>query len=243
MASSLDANGHDLAMARASRERFLSRAIKVLLVDDQPLVRAGLARILGPDDFEVVGECSDGNEVSAAVERAQPDVVLMDARMKVVDGAEATRRLRAGPHSPPVLMITSFDDHETVALSLSAGANGFILKDARCEDLIRATKTVARGGAWLDAGVASQVMTAYRAIALAAVAGMQGGIDDLTERELAVLQLVGRGASNSEIADHLVISGSTVKSHVGHIFAKLGLRDRSAAIVYAFDHGLVQRQV
>jgi DNA-binding NarL/FixJ family response regulator len=213
---------------------------RVLLVDDQPLVRAGLVRILDPEpDLAVVGECEDGDEVGAAVDALEPDVVVMDVRMKRVDGAEATRRLRASrPDGPPVLALTTFDDDETVAAALGAGAAGFVLKDARGEDLVRAVRTVAAGGAWLDPQVAGRVLQAYRALALpreeqaARLAG-------LTAREHEVLALIGRGRSNSEIADDLFIGEGTVKTHVGHILAKLGLRDRAAAIVFAFDHGLV----
>jgi DNA-binding NarL/FixJ family response regulator len=133
--------------------------IRVLLVDDQPLVLAGLARILGPEpDLEIVGECTDGSEVPEAVERLHPDVVLMDIRMKRVDGAEATRRLHASPGAPPVLILTTFDDDEVVAAALSAGAAGFVLKDAPGEDLIRATKEVAAGNGWLDPAVTGRVV-------------------------------------------------------------------------------------
>jgi DNA-binding NarL/FixJ family response regulator len=214
--------------------------IRVLLVDDQPLVRAGLIRILGPEpDLEIVGECTDGAEVEAAVEELRPDVVLMDVRMKQVDGAEATRRLRQRPGAPPVLMLTTFDDDEVVAASLSAGAAGFILKDARGEDLVRATRAVAHGGGWLDPGIAPRVIATYRHRGLPrAIAAAR--LEELTARERDVLRLIARGATNPEIAEQLFISEGTVKTHVGHIFTKLGLRDRSAAIVFAFDHGLVQ---
>lgn len=213
--------------------------IRVLLVDDQPLVRAGLARILGPaEDLEIVGECSDGDEVLDAVASQRPDVVLMDVRMKRVDGAEATRRLRATSGGPPVLVLTTFDDDATVAAALAAGADGFIVKDAPGEDLVKATRVVAAGGGWLDPSVAPRVLATYRTSALPrATAGALAA--ELTERERDVLRLVARGATNAEIAAALVIGEATVKSHVGHIFTKLGFRDRAAAIVYAFDHGIV----
>jgi len=214
--------------------------IRVLLVDDQPLVRAGLARILGPEpDLEIVGECTDGDEVEAAIAAHSPDVVLMDVRMKRVDGAEATRRVRATDGAPPVLILTTFDDDQTVAAALAAGAAGFLLKDAPGEDLIRATRTVAGGGAWLDPGVAGRVLEAYRTTGLPR-AQSTARLAELTERERDVLALIGRGASNTEIGSQLFISEGTVKSHVGHIFTKLELRDRAAAIVFAFDHGLVE---
>ena len=211
---------------------------RVVLVDDQELVRTGLTRILRPrDGFAVVGECSDGSGVEALVDRCRPDVVVMDLRMKVVDGIEATRRLQARPEPPPVLVLTTFDDDELLSGALRAGAAGFALKDAPAEDLIRAVREVAGGGAWLDPSVTGRVLAAYRHGAPAARRDPE--LARLTPRELAVLALVGRGLSNAEVAAELVISELTVKSHIGHVFAKLGLRDRAAAIVYAFDHGIV----
>jgi DNA-binding NarL/FixJ family response regulator len=212
---------------------------RVLLVDDQELVRAGLRRILHPDEgFEVVGECEDGDEVEDAVHRLRPDVVVMDVRMKRVDGAEATRRLGARADAPPVLVLTTFDDDEVLSAALRAGAAGFQLKDAPGEEIMRSTRVVAEGGAWLDPAVTGRVLTTYRSTAPAdedAVAR----VEQLTPRELDVLRMMGRGASNTEIAEELFVSEATVKSHIGHIFTKLDLRDRAAAIVFAFDHGLV----
>jgi len=214
--------------------------IRILLVDDQPLVRAGLVRILDPEpDLEIVGECADGDEVEAAIAAHAPDVVLMDVRMKRIDGAEATRRVRQGDGAPPVLILTTFDDDQTVAAALAAGAAGFLLKDAPGEDLIKATRTVGEGGAWLDPAVAGRILDAYRTIALPR-AQSTARLAELTDRERAVLAMIGRGASNTEIGKGLFISEGTVKSHVGHIFTKLDLRDRAAAIVFAFDHGLVE---
>jgi DNA-binding NarL/FixJ family response regulator len=211
---------------------------RVVLVDDQELVRTGLARILRPrGGFAVVGECSDGSGVEALVDACRPDVVVMDLRMKVVDGIEATRRLQARAEPPPVLVLTTFDDDELLSGALRAGAAGFALKDAPAEDLIRAVREVAGGGAWLDPSVTGRVLATYRHAAPAA--RHDPALARLTPRELAVLGLVGRGRSNAEVADELVISELTVKSHIGHVFAKLGLRDRAAAIVYAFDHGIV----
>jgi DNA-binding NarL/FixJ family response regulator len=213
--------------------------IRAVLVDDQPLVLAGLRRILGPRaGFEVVAECNDGAEVQAAVRSTRPDVVIMDARMKVMGGAEATRRLRADEDSPPVLILTTFDDDDVLSESLRAGASGFQLKDAPGEDLIRAARVVASGGAWLDPGVTARVLTAYRGTAAKLTSDRR--VEALSEREIEVLGCIGRGLSNTEIAETLTISEVTVKSHVGHIFTKLGLRDRAAAIVYAFDHGVVE---
>lgn len=214
--------------------------ITVLLVDDQPLVRAGLRMILGPaDGFEIIAECQDGLSALAAVARQRPDVVLMDVRMKGMDGVEATRRLRDQPDGPPVLVLTTFDDDEVLSAALRAGAAGFALKDAPAEDLIRATRAVARGDAWLDPSITGRVLANYRTGATHHPA-VTAKLAELTARELDVLRLIGRGASNQEIADGLVISEATVKTHIGHILAKLELRDRAAAIVFAFDHGLVQ---
>jgi DNA-binding NarL/FixJ family response regulator len=216
--------------------------IRVLLVDDQPLVRTGLRRILTVrDGFDVVAECSDGDEVEAAVDAHRPDLVIMDMRMKRMSGAEAIRRLRARAESPPVLMLTTFEDDEVLSASLRAGASGFQLKDAPGEDLIRSARTVAEGGAWLDPTVTARVLAAYRSAAPARNDAATAAAA-LTDREREVLALIGRGLSNAEIANELTISEVTVKSHVGHIFTKLDLRDRAAAIVFAFDHGIVEPQ-
>ena len=211
--------------------------VRVLLVDDQELVRSGLARILRRrDGFEIVAECADGDEVLAAVRAHAVDVVVMDLRMKRVDGIAATRELRSTPDAPPVLVLTTFDDDELLSGALRAGAAGFVLKDTPAEDLIRAVRTVAEGQAWLDPAVTARVLTAYR---LAPRPGSTAAFDDLTGRELEVLRAMARGLSNPEIATELFISELTVKSHVGRIFSKLDLRDRPAAIVLAHEHGLV----
>jgi DNA-binding NarL/FixJ family response regulator len=208
--------------------------ITVLLVDDQDLVRSGLRRILRrKDGFVVAAECADGDEVPAAVAQHRPDVVVMDLRMRRVDGIEATRRL-AG--RPPVLALTTFNEDELLSGALRAGAAGFVLKDSSAEELIRAVRAVARGDSYLDPAVTSRVLTTYRK----AAPGPRGtAIGELTTRELDVLTLIGQGLSNTEIADQLCISGVTVKSHIGRIFGKLDLRDRAAAIVYAYDNGIV----
>ncbi len=208
--------------------------IRVLLVDDQPLVRTGLRRILHEDEgFEIVGECDDGDEVETAVERLHPDLVVLDIRMKRVDGVEATRRLRARRDSPPILVLTTFGEDEVLSAALRAGASGFQLKDAPGEDLIRSARAVADGDGWLDPAVAGRVLQTYRT---AAPPGPPP--ERLTTREIEVLARLGRGATNLEIADALFVSEATVKSHISHIFTKLDLRDRAAAIVYAFDTGL-----
>ncbi|CAN5539575.1 response regulator transcription factor [soil metagenome] len=207
--------------------------IRVLLVDDQDLVRSGLRRILRrKDGFLIVDECADGDEVPAAVSAHQPDVVVMDLRMKRIDGIEATRRL-AG--APPVLALTTFNEDELLSGALRAGAAGFVLKDSSAEELIRAVRAVARGDSYLDPAVTSRVLSTYRR----SPAGTTSAVTELTARELDVLTLIGRGRSNSEIAGDLFISGVTVKTHIGRIFTKLNLRDRAAAIVFAYDHGIV----
>jgi DNA-binding NarL/FixJ family response regulator len=211
--------------------------IGVLLVDDQPLARAGLRRILEPQDgITVIGECEDGDQVVAAVARRRPDVVVMDVRMRRVDGAEATRRLMASPAAPPVLVLTTFDDDETVAAALGAGAAGFVLKDAPGEDIVRAVTTVAAGGSWLDPQVVGRVLATYRRVARPAG---PDGTEQLTSRELDVLRQVGTGATNAEVAAALHVSEATVKSHLGRVLSKLALRDRAAAIVFAHTHGMV----
>jgi DNA-binding NarL/FixJ family response regulator len=220
--------------------------IRVLLVDDQELVRTGLRGILRePFGFDVVGECADGREVSAAAAALAPDVVLMDVRMPFVDGVQATRELRRRDGSPPVLALTTFDDEEALAGMLRAGAAGFVLKGVPAEDLQRAVRAVADGGAWLDPAVTARVLAIYRSAAppAANAAGhrAQAGLDVLTSREREVLALIGRGKTNGEIAAELFVSEGTVKTHINHVFTKLQLRDRAAAVVFAFDHDLVGR--
>jgi DNA-binding NarL/FixJ family response regulator len=210
--------------------------VRVVLVDDQELVRSGLRRILRrKDGFEIVAECADGSEVPEAVATHRPDVVVMDLRMRNVDGIEATRRLRDDPGAPPVLVLTTFDDDELLSGALRAGAAGFLLKDSPAEDLVRAVRAVGSGQSMLDPSVTARVLAAYRSTPSPAA---DVAIAELTSREIDVLRLMARGLTNNEIAGELVISEVTVKSHIGRIFTKLDLRDRAAAIIYAFDHGL-----
>lgn len=213
--------------------------IRVLLVDDQQLVREGLRRILEPGGTcTIVGECDDGDQVVDAVARATPDVVVMDVRMRRVDGAEATRRL--GPGAPPVLVLTTFDDDETVAAALGAGAAGFVLKDAPGEDILRAVETVAGGASWLDPRVTGRVLAAYRSQQASRTPGGTDTVGALTPRERDVLAEVGTGATNAEVAAALHVSEATVKTHLGSLLVKLALRDRAAAIVFAHAHGLAR---
>jgi DNA-binding NarL/FixJ family response regulator len=213
--------------------------IRVVIVDDQPVVRAGVARILGPDDgFEVVAECDDGDEVVRAVATHLPDLVLMDVRMRRVDGVAATRLLRQAGDGTPVLILTTFDDDDALWGALDAGAEGFVLKDTTADDLLAAARAVAAGAAWLDPKVAPRVLQEFRTTVRPRLA-QAVRVDELTEREHDVLRLIARGATNGEIATALIVSEATIKSHVGSIFAKLGVRDRAAAIVFAYDHGIV----
>jgi DNA-binding NarL/FixJ family response regulator len=212
--------------------------IRVLLVDDQELVRTGLRGILRPQfGFEIAGELPDGSGVTEAVATLSPDVVLMDVRMPGVDGVQATRELRRSSDSPPVLALTTFDDDEVLAAMLRAGASGFVLKGVTVEDLQRAVRVVAEGGAWLDPSVTGRVLKVYRSAA--PPPGRDPGLDTLSSREREVLTLIGQGKTNAEIAAELVLGEGTIKTHVNHLFAKLRLRDRAAAVVFAFDHDLV----
>jgi len=208
--------------------------IRVLLADDQRVVREGLSMLVGLlPGIEVVGTAADGEEaVRLAVARA-PDVVLMDLRMPRVDGVEATRRLAVERPATRVIALTTFADEPTVLSALRAGARGYLTKDAGAEEIHRAILAVARGEAVLDAAIQHHVLAA----------AVEGGAadelpDGLTPREAEVLGLIGAGLTNTEIAAHLVVSAATVKSHVNHIFAKAGVRDRAQAVVYAYEKGL-----
>lgn len=217
----------------------MTDVVRVLLVDDQELVRTGLRGILRARfGFEIVGELPNGEGVVEAVASLEPDVVVMDVRMPRVDGVEATRRLREASEGPPVLVLTTFEDEEILAGALRAGAAGFLLKGVPAEDLQRAVRAVAAGNSWLDPAVTGRVLSAYRDGPAPALPGAE--VDILTPREREVLAMIGEGLSNTEIAAALTLGEGTIKTHVGHIFAKLGLRDRAAAVVFAFDHGLVQ---
>ena len=215
-------------------------AIRVLIADDQALVRAGLASILGSEPgIEVIAEAADGEEAVARAERLGPDVVLMDIRMPVCDGIEATRRLLAArPPGPRVLILTTFGDDEYVYAALTAGASGFLLKNAPPEQLIDAIRVLAAGEALLAPSVTRRLIEAFAR--LRPSASPPTGLDELTPRELEVLSLLGRGLSNAEIAAALVVESSTVKTHVHSILNKLHLRDRAQAVVAAYESGLVE---
>jgi DNA-binding NarL/FixJ family response regulator len=212
--------------------------IRIALADDQELVRAGFRMILsGEDDLLVVGEAADGAAAVELVERERPDVVLMDIRMPGLDGIEATRRIAAGGSEAHVLVLTTFDRDEYVYRSLEAGAAGFLLKTAPPARLIDAVRTVADGEALLAPSITRRLIEDYLRRPRPEA---QARLDDLTERELEVLRLLAEGLSNAEIAQRLVVSDATVKTHVNHVLSKLALRDRVQAVIYAYESGLVQ---
>ena len=213
--------------------------VRTAVVDDQALVRPGITRILGrPDGFDVVAECADGADLLRRLDGLVLDLVVMDVRMAGLDGIETTRRLRSRPDAPPVLVLTTFDEDEVLWGAIEAGAAGFVLKDAGAEEIITAARAVAAGAAWFDPAVTPRVLSAYRRTVAPARRAARL-LDQLTAREHEVLTHVARGATNAEIAGTLYLSEATVKSHIGAIFSKLGLRDQAAVIVYAFDHGVV----
>ena len=219
----------------------MTAPLRVLLVDDQRLVRTGLAMILdAEDDIEIVGEAGDGDAAVELARSRRPDVVLMDIRMPGTDGIEATRRLAGADAVDPVkvLILTTFDADELVYAALRAGASGFLLKDTPAPDLVQAVRVVADGQALLAPTVTRRLLDEFA----------QQGPDDtsdppdldvLTAREREVLLLVAEGLSNAEIAERLVVGETTVKTHVGRVLAKLGLRDRVQAVVLAYESGLV----
>ena len=214
--------------------------IRVLVADDQALVRAGFRAILEEqDDLEVVGEAEDGGQAVAISRELRPDVVLMDVRMPGVDGIEATHRLLRDGDAPRVLILTTFDLDEYVYEALKAGASGFLLKDAPRDQLVDAVRTVAAGEALLAPALVRRLIEDF-VRRPAPGAGSPAELRDLTERELEVLTLVARGLANAEIATRLFVSEATVRTHITHILAKLGLRDRVQAVVLAYESGLVR---
>ena len=218
-------------------------SIGVLIVDDQALVRAGFRMILeAQPDLEVVGEAADGLDAVEAARRLRPDVVLMDIRMPRLDGLEATRRLAGEGVQDPVrvLILTTFDLDEYVLSALRAGASGFLLKDVPPEDLVDAIKVVAAGDALLAPSVTRRLLDRFSSTLPDPAATRPAALDTLTARELEVLGLVARGMSNAEIAEHLVVSETTVKTHVGRLLYKLDLRDRVQAVVLAYETGIVR---
>jgi DNA-binding NarL/FixJ family response regulator len=218
--------------------------IRVLLADDQRVVREGLGTLLGLlDGIELVGTAADGEEAVALAGRHDPDVVLMDLRMPRVDGIEAIRRLAERGDRPRTIALTTYADDASVLGALRAGARGYLTKDAGAEQIRAAVEAVVRGEAALDPAVQHHVVAALAAPGVPPAGGDEGPDlpDGLTPREAEVLGLIAEGLTNSEIADRLVVSAATVKSHVNHIFAKAGVRDRAQAVVYAYEHGLAER--
>lgn len=210
--------------------------IRVVIADDQPLIRQGFRMILAAqDDIEVVGEASDGAEAVDIVRTTEPDVVLMDIRMPTMDGIEATRHLSEAR----VLILTTFGHDEYVVSALRAGASGFMLKDATPEELVRSVRVVAAGDALLAPAVTTRMVARFVAGSTELADSDDQRLRDLTEREIEVLKLIASGASNPEIAERLYISENTVKTHVSHLFAKLGLRDRVHAVLFALECGLL----
>ncbi|MFB6811490.1 response regulator [Streptomyces sp. NPDC056387] len=215
--------------------------IRVVVADDQELVRSGFAMILdAQDDIEVVAEAGDGAAAVAAVRELRPDVALLDVRMPVLDGIGACRTISAGT-SCRTVMLTTFDSDEYVYEALHAGASGFLLKDVRRDDLVHAVRVVAAGESLLAPSVARRLIEEYTAVTARPAAGALSAqrLEVLTARERETLLHLGRGLSNAEIAAALVVSEHTVKSHVGHVLAKLGLRDRIQAVICAYETGLI----
>jgi DNA-binding NarL/FixJ family response regulator len=216
--------------------------IKVLITDDQALVRTGFRMILdAEDDVEVVGEAADGLEAIAATKEERPDVILMDVRMPNMNGIEATRDIVDKEDADPirVLILTTFDLDEYVYDALRAGASGFLLKDAPPEELVHAVRVVAQGDALIAPSITKRLIEEISQRP-ARQASPPEALESLTQRELEVLQLVARGLSNHEIAQELFVSETTVKTHVGRVLMKLGLRDRVQAVVLAYEIGVVQ---
>lgn len=216
-------------------------ALRVLVADDQALVRSGLRLILESESgLSVVGEAADGREAVEAAKRLRPDVVLMDVRMPDTDGIEATRRINASSLEPKprILILTTFDLDEYVYAALRAGASGFLLKDAPPDDLVHAVRVLARGEALLAPTVTRRLIEEFAS--RPEPDESPEGIDELTERELEVLRNLAAGRSNAEIAASLFVSEATVKTHISHILTKLDLRDRVQAVVVAYESGLVR---
>ncbi len=215
-------------------------SIGVLIADDQTLVRTGFRMILDAEtDLRVVGEADDGRDAVEAAKRCRPDVVLMDIRMPRMDGLEATRRIVHGTGGPRVLMLTTFDLDEYVFDALRAGASGFLLKDVPPEQLVAGIRAVAEGQALLAPAVTRRLIETFVKSSGRPVSPPPPGLEELTEREHEVLRLMARGLSNAEIADQLIVSGTTVKTHVARVLSKLDLRDRVQAVVLAYETGIV----
>ena len=217
----------------------MNQAIRVLIADDQRVVREGLTTLLGLlTGIEVVGTAADGDEALALAIQRQPDVVLMDLRMPRCDGVEATRRLRDHDAGIKVLVLTTYTDDRTVIDALRAGARGYLTKDASAAEIHQALQHVMSGQAAIDPAVQHHLLHAIMTSPAAHAGRAPQYPDGLTHREAEVLALIAQGLSNTEIADQLAVSETTVKSHINHLFAKTGVRDRAQAVTYAYHHGL-----
>ena len=215
--------------------------IDVLIVDDQELVRAGFAVLIDTaEDLAVVGQAANGQEAVELAAAREPDVILMDVRMPVLDGLQATQRILAGPGAPRVLMLTTFDLDEYVFGALRAGASGFLLKDTPPADLLTAIRVVARGDALLSPGVTRHLIEEFVRRPPTPSGVPPAALGGLTDREVEVLALVARGLSNAEIAEQLRVSQATTKTHVARLLMKLDARDRAQLIIAAYESGLVQ---
>ena len=214
--------------------------ISVVVADDQGMVRSGFSILLNAQpDIEVIAEAVNGEEAVARAAEHHPDVILMDVRMPVLDGLQATRLITGLPSPPKVLVVTTFDLDDYVYEALRSGASGFLLKDASAAELADAVRLVAAGDALLSPGVTRRLIAEFARLGAPRSAG-RAQLDGLTERETEVLALVARGLSNAEIAGRLVIAEQTVKTHVSRILTKLGLRDRTQAVVLAYETGVVR---
>lgn len=214
-------------------------SITVVIADDQPLVRAGLRMIIdAADDLHLIAEAADGKEAVQAARRAQPDVLLMDIRMPVIDGLEATRQITAIEQPTRVLILTTFELDEYIYGALKAGASGFLLKDVAPEHLVNGIRTVAAGDALLSPSVTTRLIEAY--LQGQAHTPPPSALGNLTPRELEIFKLVARGLSNAEIAGRLFLSNATVKTHVTRALTKLGLRDRAQAVVLAYETAIIR---
>ncbi|MER7645096.1 MULTISPECIES: response regulator transcription factor [unclassified Streptomyces] len=218
-----------------------SGTIRVLIADDQQMVRQGFTVLLNAQPgIEVVGQAVDGLDAVAKVAELAPDVVLMDIRMPELGGIEATRRITVATPQIKVLVLTTFDLDEYVYEALRSGASGFLLKDASADQLAEAVRVVAAGDALLAPGVTRRLIAEFSRLNDTPRSPLMSRVGDLTERETEVLSLIAQGLSNAEIAEHLVVAEQTVKTHVGRILVKLGLRDRTQAAVFAYESGLVR---
>lgn len=204
--------------------------IRVMLVDDHPIVRAGIAGMIAWNDgIDVVGEAGNGREALPLIDELRPDVILLDLRMPVMDGTELIRRLRANGDTIGILVLTTYDTDADILRAIEAGANGYLLKDTSHEDLVKAIIATAAGDSWLTPSVAAQLMRSVR----------QPEGEHLSSREMDVLRLVAKGNSNKEIAAELHVSQATVKTHLIHIFRKLDVNDRTAAVTLAMERGII----